>query len=601
MSSEAPRWDLESVFAGGSKSEEYKKYRQNVKVQLNDLEKKFSKFRGEDVTISDDALHELINELQTLYHRVELVYAFSGCLISADVADDSAYQIYNEAQSYESQWNNLKTSLEGILLGLDENRWKAFLARDDIQRIGFFLDEIRDLARRKMPPEMESFALDLSVNGYHAWNNIYTKMAGETTVEFIENGKPKTMSLGQIALKMSSPDRTIRKQAFEKLTEAWKGNASLASIMLNSQAGFRLSLYKHRNWDSALFEPLQMNRLREESLTAMWDSVLEYAPRFNGFIKAKMKLLGIHKFCWYDQNAPVGKSSRTWTFDEAGKFIVEQMRDFSPELSDFAKNALAKRWVEAENRPGKAAGGFCTGLGEVKESRIFMTFENSYDSLLTLAHELGHAYHHYLLKDEPAFATFYTLGLAETASTFNELLVTDAALSNAEDPQEKIMLLDQKLSNGFIMFCNIHSRFLFDKSFYEEREEAVVPRDRLNELMIAAQKKAYCGTLDEKDGLHPEFWASKLHFFETSAPFYNFPYTFGFMFSNAVYNKAKEDGSSFSEKYKALLMDTGVMTSEEIAQKHLGFDLTDRKFWNRVCEKVVEDIEPFVKLVEENA
>lgn len=594
----APRWDLDSVFPGGSQSGEYKKYRGELKKELEQLGNKITTIRDKADQITRAELTSLVEELQGVFHKIELVYSFAGCLSSADVKDDYAFQIYSEAQGYYSQWENLMTSLESFALGLSDSAWENLLEQDQVKRIKFYLNEMRKIARVKMQPKMESLALELAVNGYHAWNNIYTKMAGETLVDFSQNGKAEKISLGQLALKMSSPERNIRKEAFEKLTEAWQKNSSLASMMLNSQAGFRLALYKNRGWKSALFEPLYMSRLQEKSLTAMWEAVLRSAPMFKKYVDTKKKLLGIDKFCWYDQNAPVGKSSKTFTFDTASEFIIEQIGGFSKDMAEFTKMALAKKWVEAENRPGKAAGAFCTGLGTVKESRVFMTFENSYDSLLTLAHELGHAYHHHVLKDDPAFAQFYPMGLAETASTFNELLVTDAALSRTNDPQEKLMLLDQILSNGFIMFCNIHARFIFDRQFYIERAQGIVSKDRLNELMLESQKTAYCNMLDD-DGYHPEFWASKLHFYETQIPFYNFPYTFGFLFSNAVYRKAKEEGPTFAEKYRQLLSDTGVMSSEDVAKKYLDADLTDAGFWKWVTDKVTEDIEPFVKLADE--
>jgi len=595
--SAAPCWDLESVFPGGSSSEAYKTYREKFKKQLDDLGKKFRNLADKADQISKSELIESILGLQNLYHKLELIYSFAGCLAAQDVKDDAAFRIYSQAQLYESQWENLQTVLESFILEMPDSSWNSLLTDKKVARISFYLDEMRKKAKLKMSPDKEGLVLDLAVDGYHAWNNIYTKMAGDTTVDFAENGKTSQLSLGQLALRMTNPERDIRKRAFEKLTEAWQKNADLASMMLNSQAGFRLALYRNRGWKSALYEPLLMGRLKEESLEAMWSAVLDTAPRFQEYVDAKKKLLGIDKFCWYDQIAPAGKSSKKFSFPEASQFIVEQLANFSGELSEFAAMAIDKNWVEAEDRPGKAAGGFCTGLGEVKESRIFMTYGGSYDDLLTLAHELGHAYHHHVLKDEPAFATFYTLGLAETASTFNELFVTDAALKRAADPQEKIMLLDQKLMNGLIMFCNIHSRFLFDRSFYKEREKGVVGKERLNELMVEAQKKAYCGLLDPKEGYHPEFWASKLHFFETKAPFYNFPYTFGFLFSNAVYNRAREEGPAFADKYRIFLADTGSMTSEELAKKYLDFDLTDPKFWEWVTEKVVSDIDQFVELV----
>ncbi|MBD3216991.1 MAG: hypothetical protein GF310_01855 [candidate division Zixibacteria bacterium] len=159
------------------------------------------------------------------------------------------------------------------------------------------------------------------------------------------------------------------------------------------------------------------------------------------------------------------------------------------------------------------------------------------------------------------------------------------------------MLLDQKIGNGFTMFCNIHARYIFDRSFYTDRAKGTVSKDRLNELMLDSQKIAFCNMLDE-NGYHPEFWASKLHFFETYVPFYNFPYTFGFLFSNAVYHRAKDEGKSFADTYRELLSDTGVMTSEDIARKYLDADLTDPAFWKWVTDKATDDIPEFVELAE---
>ena len=225
-----------------------------------------------------------------------------------------------------------------------------------------------------------------------------------------------------------------------------------------------------------------------------------------------------------------------------------------------------------------------------------MTWGGSFSELTTLAHELGHAYHHFVLKDKPIFAGIYPMTLAETASIFNELLVTDAAFEKSADPDEKLMLLDQKLQNAYVLFCNIYARFLFDRAFYDERKKGLVSRTRLDELMLDAQKKAFAGTLDESEGLHRLFWASKLHFYITSSPFYNFPYTFGFLFACGVYARARKEGPSFAKKYRAFLADTGKMTSEQVAKKHLGIDLTKPDFWREAVNMALADIDPFVKL-----
>ena len=596
----AMRWDLESIFPGGSASAEYKSFRDKLKTDLETAGKTFDSLPKELNGSTREDYRKFILEFQRLASHLELAYSFADCLTSQNVKDSVALQIFQEIDVLVSEGNNLQTKLEAFARRQSDEEWQSLLEDKELAQIKFFLNELRENAKNKMAEEFESFANELAVNGYHAWNRLYDKIAGDLQVDFKENGKTSRISLGQLSGKLDSPDRSIRRQAFEKLEAAWETRAEYAAMALNSQAGFRLSLYKHRNWESPLYEPLLMGRLKQETVEAMWSAVAGGVPPLMPYIEGKKKLIGIDRFKWYDQTAPIGGSDLSVTFDQAKSFIVKHLAGFSDEMAEFTKMALSKRWVEAENRSGKAGGGFCTGLGPVKESRIFMTYLDTYGDLMTLAHELGHAYHQYVLRDVPQFAAQYPMNLAETASIFNELLVTDAAFSQAEDTDEKLMLLDQKLQRTHIMFCNIQARYLFDCKFYDERKKGVVPRTRLDEIMVAVQKKAYGDTL-APDGYHPLFWASKLHFFLTSVPFYNFPYTFGFLFAGGVYDRAKKEGKAFAPKYRDLLHDTGGMMTEDLAKKHLGVDLTKDDFWKAAVNRMLEDVEPFVKLAGERS
>ena len=591
----APTWDLDAIFPGGSASEEFRRFRQRVKSELDTARRMLDELPAQLSDASVDAWRRLILAMQSLEENVHLVASFAHCLVVQDVSDTAAQAIEAEADVYQSDVERLRTAFEAMAKRQPDDAWEKLLSHPDLQPIRFYLDELRENARLKMPEQLESLALELAVNGYHAWNRLYDKMAGELRVDFEENGRVETLSLGQLATRMSNPDREVRRRAFEKLTEAWQSRADLAAIALNAQAGFRLTLYRRRGWDSPLFEPLRMARLKRESLEAMWRVVAAEKHRLKPYIEAKCRLLGLDANRWYDQFAPVGSSERLWPFDEAGEFIVKHTAAFSDDLAQFCRMALEKRWVEAEDRPGKAGGGFCTGMGPFRQSRIFMTYSGTYDNLLTLAHELGHAYHSYVLRHTPWWATRYTMTTAETASTFTELLVTDAALSAADTKDERLMLLDQKLQAAYTMFCDLHSRYLFDCAFYAEREKGMVETRRLNELMIGAQKEAF-GDLLDPSGYHPLFWCSKLHFFITDVPFYNYPYVVGYLFAGGVYDRARKEGKSFAEKYRAMLADTGSMTTEEIARKHLDADLTSEAFWKTAVDRALADVDAFVEL-----
>ncbi len=591
----SPTWDLDSIFPGGSKSAEFKNFRLKVKKELDDLAGFLDRL---PVILNDQSRPSWVDfvlKFQDLLSDIYTVMSFANCLVCQNVSDSEAHRINNEGDAYKAQWDTFYSRFEALALKQDDNEWQKFVANEQVKEVSFYLNEMREKAKRKMSPELEALALELAVNGYHAWNHLYDKMAADIRVTFKEKDEVKTLSMGQLATRFSDSDRAIRKQAFEKLNEGWQSRVDLAAMILNAQAGFRLTLYKNRGWETPLYEPLTMARLQPKTLEAMWRVIARETPRLTPYIEAKKKILGIDYFRWYDEFSPCGKADKLYSFDEAGRFIIDNVKDFSVHMADFMKMALDKRWVEAEDRPGKAGGGWCTSLKSFKQSRIFMTYAGTFKNMLTLAHELGHAYHGFILKDRPFFASRYTLPLAETASIFSETLVLDAALEMCTDPQEKIMLLDQKLQAAYTMFTNIYCRYLFDTEFYRERENGTVDKDRLNELMVTAQKKAFGNLLDES-GYHPLFWCSKLHFFITDQPFYNFPYTFGYLFAGGVYDRAKKEGAAFADKYQALLADTGSMTCEQVAQKHLGVDLTKDDFWVDAVNRTLANVDQFAKL-----
>jgi oligoendopeptidase F len=175
------------------------------------------------------------------------------------------------------------------------------------------------------------------------------------------------------------------------------------------------------------------------------------------------------------------------------------------------------------------------------------------------------------------------------------MLVTDAALEAAPGKAERLSLLDKKLQEELVMMCDIYCRYIFDTMFYDERKRGPVVPERLGEIMVAAQKKAF-GDILASDGFHPLFWASKLHFSETAVPFYNFPYTFGHLFAGGIYDRAKKEGRSFAKAYRALLADTGSMTTEAVAKKHLGVDLTKPQFWRDAVNRSLSDVDVFIEL-----
>lgn len=587
-------WDLDVIFPGGSESERFAAFLDSLSTDIEAFREGLKTTAGAPDS-AGSGLAGLVERMQDILAKLREAESFVGCLAADNQKDKKALQLSGQVKTLAAAFYGSLTRFDELLLNIPQDIWAPLLDQEPFDSVRFVLNERRELAREKLPPEQEALLTDLAVDGYHGWSDLYDTTVAQFRMPVEEDGKVVELSAGQAFNKLHTPDTEKRTALFAQWEQTWADKADFCSDALNHLAGFRLQMYKHRGWSSVHKEPLAINRMTGATLDAMWGAIDESKLMFVQYLNRKAKLLGLDRLAWSDVEAPIGDSVQHVSFEAGAQLIVEQFRRFSPKMADFAEMAFEKRWIEAEDRPGKRPGGFCTSFPIAGETRIFMTFGGTMDNVATLAHELGHAYHQHVMNDMPPLAQEYAMNVAETASTFAEMIVADALVSAAATNEERVTLLEDKLQRAVAFFMNIHARFIFETNFYEERRQGLVSAERLNELMVDAQKKAY---RDSLSGYHPHFWAAKLHFYATDVPFYNFPYTFGYLFSAGIYARAKQEGLAFEDKYKALLRDTGSMTVEELAAKHLGVDLTKQDFWQGAVRMAVQDVEQFLALTE---
>jgi len=593
----SPTWDLESIFAGGSESPAFSAFLESLERDLNEFSADVASLRGKDNAAEGWA--DWFDRVQELSARIRTAAAFISCLMAQNVKDDHAKVLHGRVLQLNASFHSGLTVINKQLLEVSEDDWQAMLAHERLAPLQYILNERRRRASEQLGQEQEQLAGDLGVDGYHAWSSLYNTLIGRMALAVEADGAVKQVSIGQANNLMNHRDRRVRSDVFEKYEEAFAKDAELFAAALNHLAGFRLQLYKHRGWESAVREPLDINRMKPETLDVMWATIAKNKAPFIAYLNRKAKLLGLEKLSFFDVRAPLGSSSNGQIgYDEGAAFIVEQFGRFSPRMAAFAEKAFEGAWIEGEDRPGKRPGGFCTSFPLHHQCRIFLTYNGTPSTLATLAHELGHAYHREVMDDLPVLLQGYAMNVAETASTFAEMIVADASLKHAGTDEERIVLLDDKLERAVAFFMDIHGRFLFETRFYEERKKGLVSVQRLNELMTEAQRESYGGALDQ---VHPYFWASKMHFYNTGVPFYNFPYTFGYLFSAGIYARALEEGLAFEDKYAALLRDTGRMQVEDLAMKHLGVDLTKPDFWQDAIDRLLPDVDEFLALTESRA
>ena len=543
----------------------------------------------------------LIAEYERLDAQATDLKALVECYMAADAECKAYHQLQAELSTLTPYREQIATNIEFALKEATDADFLALLAASpELKRNEYFLVTRRKNAALRLPKSQELLAADLAVDGIHAWGRLFDRLSGALKVQVQEQGKIVSRSPGQV--QFDSPQRTIRENNFLAADGAWATIADSCAEAINHIAGTRLTTYRHVGLSDHLEAPLRHNRMTRETLDAMWSTITAGKSVLKDYFAAKAKLLGVDRLAWFDLTSPLPQmpgamSSDEITYPDACSQIIDAFDAFSPDFGGFAKMALTQGWIEAENRPGKHQGGFCTGFPTAKQSRIFMTYTNSADSMSTLAHELGHAYHSWVLRDQPVFLQDYPMNLAETASTFAEAVLGERRLKQARSDYERLQMLDGMLGDAVAFLMNIHARFIFEDNFHKQRAKGELTADQLNALMEAAQKTAYLDVLAD-GGWNPRFWTSKLHFYITGLPFYNFPYTFGYLLSMGVYAVGQDAGAEFSETYRKLLIATGCKDAEEAVKSTLGFDLRKPDFWVKSLRIVSDRVRQYVALTD---
>jgi oligoendopeptidase F len=444
-----------------------------------------------------------------------------------------------------------------------------------------------------MTAEKEVLATDLSVDGIQAWGRLYGTIASKLEFDMVyPDGRREHLPMSQRRSLMDHPDRRVRKAAFDGGNAAWHDVEDAAAAALNAIAGTRLTLNRHRGVEHFLDIALFQASINRKTLDAMLQAVFANIDIPRRILSLKAQQLGGTRIAWFDLGAPLDLPNReTLSWDRAKTAVKESFTRAYPALADFFQQQLvAKNWIDWEPRAGKRPGGFCTSSMLSKESRIFMTYNESLGDVLTLAHESGHAFHGHLMRDVRPYGRIYPMTLAETASTFGEQVLMKGML---DDPSvtdvQKALMLDVAVGHGAIYLLDIPVRYEFEKAFYEERAAGELSVSRLKELMVATQRRIL-GDVLEAGGEDPYFWASKLHFYITGLTFYNFPYTFGFLLSRGLYAIFEKEGAGFLPKYEEFLRSTGNDGAENVVRRTVGRDLENPAFWSDAIRSLEEPL-----------
>lgn len=580
-------WSLDVLYTGFDD----KRWSEDLK-KLDDCVERFQAFAAK---LSDENEKETIKEGLKLLEELEGLSAqmmiFCELRGAADTRD-------KDSMSYEGVLSQKRNRTRAV-----ETKFAEYVAtrknlEQDIKEDAFLTSYaylLRNMAednRHLLAGDVEEALAKMDISGGAAWSSLQGYLT--SSVEADLGGKKLTLS--EVRNLAYSPSKEERKAAYEAELACYDKIKDSVAYALNSIKMQDISECELRGFASPLAKTLYYARMKEETLNALLEAMTEYMPQFWRYLRLKAEKLGYADgLPWYELFAPLGKSTKRYTTEEARDYLITVFSSFSPDMAEMMKRAFAEDWIDFYPRNGKVGGAFCEALNSKKEFRVLTNFSGSFSDLVTLAHELGHGYHDFMVHDNEPLNMEYSMPVAETASTFNENVITGYAIDHTGDEEEKLALIESQLSDTAQIMCDIYSRFLFESEVVERRRDSFLFADELNEIMLDAQKKAYGNGLDE-NCLHPYMWVCKSHYYSADLGFYNYPYAFGGLFARGLFAKYKKEGSAFVENYKKMLKNTPVMSVEDVA-KICGIDLTDKEFWMMSLHSYDAEIDEFERLI----
>lgn len=584
-----PTWDLSSFFPGLDSpafAAERAAVAEGIAAARADAER-----LGPPSPGTLDAWASVLCAAESLRARLGHLGVYVGGLASTDARDADARAATSVVDGLYANFRQLSAVLVASLGEADAATFERLTAHPDLEGTRRRLTLLREQARLSMPTAHEVLAAELGVDGLDAWGRLYSQVTGAMDFELRPGLR---VPLAQRRSLMQDADPAVRAAALVNANAEISKHEAVFTAALNAIAGTRLTLQRHRGVADPLVEPLRDAALSRGTLQTMFAVCAERADLPRRYLRLKARLLGVERLGFQDLSAPLPVDDPPGlTWDDAVRIVVDAFDAYDPAMGDFAREAVARRWIDAAPRTGKRPGAYCASSRVARESRVFLSYNDTLGDVQTLAHELGHAWHSHVMADMRPWATLYPMTLAETASTFAECLVGDALLAQpAASASQRRMVLDLRLERAAAFMLNTPMRFEFEKAFYAERRDGEVSAARLCALMADTQRRIYGDTLDE-DQLDPWFWASKLHFFLTDVSFYNFPYTFGYLFSMGVFARARAAGPDFRAIYRRLLRATGSATAEEVARDVLGVELGAPDFWHATLDEVDRDLAAF--------
>lgn len=557
------KWDLSSIYPSI----------ENINQDINYIKQKIQKLN--DLLNTQSNILEIIKNYEDLIERNRKLQAYIACVISTNSQDE-------QAQKIKGILYQLNSNIHLLILDIEKkvSKEKTQLPDD----YNYFIEQLKENSNHRMEKQEEELYSKLFITSSSEWKSLYHELISNIKVDF----QGEIISISKLRNYYNNPDRTLREKAYKKEIEIFKEYEYIFSRILNSIKWDSIVTSQKRKFNTVLEESLFHNKIDKEILDVVFSVTFENINTIKRYFYKKAQLLNLDKLEWYDLSAPIIKENMNYfSIDQAQKIILDNFANFSEDMYNMASLAFKNNWIDYEPRIGKTDGGFCIYVHK-NESRILVNYDNSVKSLLTLAHELGHSYHNWVMSENSPVYRTSPLILAETASILAETIIRKNTLEKA-DKYLKINILDGYLYTISIVVIDILSRFLFEDKIINIRKERLITPSEFCQIMLDSQREVY---QDSINSFHPYMWANKPHYY--SSNYYNYPYLLGLLIGLSLYNLYTK-GNLDKKSYRELLKNTAKNKPEKIMNS-IGINIREPDFWQEAFESIKQDIEEFENL-----
>ncbi|MGB4594441.1 MAG: M3 family oligoendopeptidase [Anaerolineaceae bacterium] len=543
-------------------------------TKLTDQIQQFEAFRAElKPSLSAKRFNEIIHEIEAIDKQITYLYGFAELSFAANTQDQKAQTAMARVQQFFAEKANKTMFFELWWKALDVKNAERLLDASGDYR--YWLEQMRNFKPFTLSEPEEKIVNLKNVTGSNVLNTLYDSLTNRYVFKLNVKGEDKELTRGELMALVRTDDADLRARAYQELYRVYGEDAPiLGQIYQGLVRDWRNENVTLRGFKSPMAVRNQINDLPDEVINTLIEVTRQNIGIFHRYFRVKAKLLGLKKLRRYDIYAPVSKSDKRYEYEQAMNLTFEAFERFDPKFAAMAKRVFDQKHVDSEVRKGKMGGAFCATLTPDLSPWVLLNFQGKADDVSTMAHELGHAIHSMMAEEHTLFTQGAALPLAETASTFGEMTLTDLLLEREEDSDVRRDILFRQVDDAFATIIRQIYFAIFERDAHEMiAKDASV--DELSKAYLENLKEEFGKAVDISDEFKHE-WVSIPHIYGT--PFYVYAYAFGQLLVFALYKRYQEEGESFKPKYMRILSAGGSIAPIALL-KEAGMDVTTAEFW----------------------